>query len=119
MKRFAIVLVFGAAVLWWTAARTEPSIAGVWQTSDVGLLATRPTLVLSRAGVFQFDESGRGRVRKDLATARWELKDRVLWIIEGGKREKLAEVAAVTPTSLILCLGDVGVQTFTRVGDAD
>ena len=116
--RLAIVLALGTGMLWWIS-RSEPSIAGVWQTADADLLAARPTLTLNRSGVFHFDETGRGRARREASTARWELKDRAIWIIEGKKREKLAEVAGVTPTSLILCLADIGVQKFTRVGDAD
>ena len=108
----------GIAVLFWVVPR-EPSIAGVWQTADDGILATRPTLILSRAGIFRFDASGRGIIRHEAVTMRWELKDRVLWLIEAGKRRKLADVAVVTPTSMILCIADVGVQKFTRVGDAD
>ena len=69
--------------------------------------------------MFHFDETGRGRARPEAGTAHWEFKDRAIWIIEGKKREKLAEVAGVTPTSLILCLADVGVQRFTRIGEAD
>jgi hypothetical protein len=117
-RRLLIILALGSALLFW-ARRSEPSVAGVWQTSDAGAVETRPTLILSRTGRFQFDPSGRGRARRIAPTARWELKDRALWIIAGGKREKLAEVAVVTATSMILCLEDVGVQEFTRVGDGD
>jgi len=118
MKHLLVLLALGTAILAWTF-RSGPSVAGVWQTSDEGILATRPTITLSRAGLFQFDASGRGRTRQDATVARWELKDRAIWIIEEGKRQKLADVAAVTSTSLVLCLAESGVQQFTRIGDGD
>lgn len=118
-KRLLITfLALGCALVLW-GSRSEPRLAGIWQTSDVGDLDMRPTIVLSGSGSFQFDVTGQGGVQRDAAPVRWELKDRAIWIIEKGKRAKLADVAEVTATSLILCLGDSGVQKFTRIGDCD
>jgi hypothetical protein len=111
-------LLLGCALVLW-GSRREERLAGVWQTADVGDLDMRPTIVFSRSGSFQFDVTGQGGVQRDAAPVRWELKDRAIWIIENGKRAKLADVAEVTATSLILCLADSGVQRFTRIGDCD
>ena len=121
LKRLQLLVVLGLGVLLWEL-RGGPSVAGVWQTSEAGIIGreeTRPTIILGRAGDFQFDEFGRVKARRDANIAKWELKDRAIWIIEGGKREKLADVAEVTATSMMLCLADVGVQKFIRIGDAD
>jgi hypothetical protein len=114
----AVILALGAATLLWTFHR-EPTLAGVWQTADADNLDMRPTIVLGRAGEFKFDVTGQAGAQRDAAVARWELKDRAIWIIDAGKREKLADVAEVTATSLILSIADAGVQKFNRIADAE
>ena len=117
-KRFLGIAVLGFALAAWAFSR-EPSVAGVWRTADADNLDMTPTIVLRRTGGFQFDMTGRGIAQLEEATARWELKGRAIWIVEEGKREKLADVAEVTATSMILCVADIGVQKFTRIGDVD
>lgn len=118
LKPLAAILALGVAGGAWALYR-EPAIDGIWQTSEANDLDMRPTIVLSRTGGFNFDVTGRGVAERDAAVARWEMKDRAIWIIEEGRRAKLADVAEVTRTSLILSIADLGVQRFTRIGDAE
>jgi hypothetical protein len=118
-RRLGVVVIALGIALGALAFCREPSVAGVWQTADADTLDMRPTIVLGRTGGFHFDVTGRGNAERDAAIARWELKDRAIWIIDGEKREKLADVAEVTRTSLILSIADLGVQKFTRIGDAE
>lgn len=119
MKRLAVLLALGLAAGGTWAFYREPSVDGIWQTVEANDLDMRPTIVLRRAGGFNFDVTGQGDAERDAAVARWELQDRAIWIIEEGRRAKLADVAEVTRTSLILSIADLGLQRFTRIGDAE
>ncbi|MBK8478529.1 MAG: hypothetical protein IPL39_20260 [Opitutaceae bacterium] len=118
IRQLAIIVACGVALAVWSAGR-EPSVAGIWQTVDADTLDMRPTIILGRAGGFRFDVTGQGKAEAAAAAVRWEMKDRSIWIIEEGKRAKLADVAEVTRTSLILSIADLGLQKFTRIGDSD